>query len=323
MKTGSKMTRTRKSAQRASLHRLSLVVAAVLSLPMASGVALAADSKVLPLSEEGAPGQPALVAFHEANADYGKEAFSEARQRYASLVENGSRSANLFYNLGNADYRLGEKGGAMLNYERALALDAGHPEALANLELLRRESQPLLWQEPLWERALEWPEAISSHRSLWAGAFFFWVFAASVAPVFWRRRVFWPGAVLGGALAAWCGGAAYSVAERPGVWIVTEKKAPVRGAPVDSAKPAQQLPMGSQVRLLLERGEWLYVALPPVAGKAGEAKETRGWMARNGLGPVDLDRMGAGNGHGVAPPEAMGAAHPMTTFAPTGESEGG
>ena len=62
--------------------------------------------------------------------------------------------------------------------------------------------------------------------------------------------------------------AAYGCA---GVWlrerdstlaVSTEKEAVARLAPADRASVAESLPAGSRVRVLSERGEWIYCALP-------------------------------------------------------------
>src|SRR5215210_1398695 len=77
--------------------------------------------------------------FAQANQQYSEGHFQEAIKSYDGLVASGQWSANLFYNLGNAWFRLGDFGHAILNYERALALDPHHPETMANLRLARDE----------------------------------------------------------------------------------------------------------------------------------------------------------------------------------------
>ena len=57
----------------------------------------------------------------------------------------------LFYNLANAQYRLGNLGQAILNYERALALEPRHPEAAANLRLVRDKARALELRRKWWE----------------------------------------------------------------------------------------------------------------------------------------------------------------------------
>ena len=91
--------------------------------------------------------------FAKANQAYAEARFQEAAEGYESLVQSRQWSATLFYDLGNAYYRLGSFGKAILNYERALALDPRHPEAEANLRLARDEARALELRKGL-DRAL-------------------------------------------------------------------------------------------------------------------------------------------------------------------------
>src|SRR5438045_7267095 len=91
-------------------------------------------------------------AFTKANQAYADGRFEEAANDYESLIGSGNWNANLFYDLGNARYRLGDFGQAILNYERALALDPRHPEAEANLRLARDEARALEMRRDAVER---------------------------------------------------------------------------------------------------------------------------------------------------------------------------
>ena len=77
------------------------------------------------------------VDFAKANQEFAQGHFKEAITGYEGLVRAGQWSANIFYDLGNAYFRTGNFGRAILNYERALALDRHHPEATANLQIAR------------------------------------------------------------------------------------------------------------------------------------------------------------------------------------------
>src|SRR3954465_16005286 len=90
--------------------------------------------------------------FARANQAYTEARFQEAAEAYENLVQSGQWNANLFYDLGNAYYRLGNFGKAILNYERALALDPRHPEADANLRLAREEARALEMRRDALER---------------------------------------------------------------------------------------------------------------------------------------------------------------------------
>ncbi len=216
--------------------------------------------------------------FETANQAYSQGDFKAAREGYVALIKSGQRNANLFYNLGNADYRLGDKGAAILAYERALALDPSHPEARANLQLLRSETGAKVAEPLWWQRALVWPQAVTRQNATWIAAAGFWVICFSVIPVFGKRRgIAWIPAVLGLVALAWAGGAVAWEASRGAAWIVTAKEGRARTAPADTSKSVGVLPTGSVVRLILERGDWLYVLLPD---------DSRGWFARGELEPV-------------------------------------
>ena len=57
--------------------------------------------------------------FFEANRAYKSEAFQEAIDGYRKIIEGGFENGHAYYNLGNAYFRLGHIGKAILSYERA------------------------------------------------------------------------------------------------------------------------------------------------------------------------------------------------------------
>src|SRR5947209_5049886 len=75
--------------------------------------------------------------FSKANQEFAAGDFAAAARDYEELVRSGEDTPNLFYNLGNAYFRKKDFGHAILNYQRALALDRHHPEAQANLRIAR------------------------------------------------------------------------------------------------------------------------------------------------------------------------------------------
>ena len=214
--------------------------------------------------------------FNAANNLYDKNDFKAARAGYETLVKTGNLSANLFFNLGNADYRLGDKGAAFVAYERALALEPSHPEAKANLNWLRQETGANVPDLPWLGRLLAWP---SPNQSAWLAVAAVWVLFFSLAPALFRRRAAWVPVVLSLLLLAWSGAVLGWHQSSGETWITTAPQASARVAPADTSGLAAALPMGSHVRLLLERGPWLYVLLPD---------QSRGWIARNAVEPVSL-----------------------------------
>lgn len=75
--------------------------------------------------------------FQRGNQLYQDGAWTEAIEAYENVRAAGFVSADLHYNLGNAYFKSGELGRAILEWERALVLAPGDPDVTANLELAR------------------------------------------------------------------------------------------------------------------------------------------------------------------------------------------
>ena len=97
----------------------------------------------------------AQTDFEKANQEFAQGHFKEAISSYNALIRDGQWSTNVFYDLGNAYFRSGDFGRAILNYERVLAVDRHHPEATANLQIARDEAHALELQPSWAERYLQ------------------------------------------------------------------------------------------------------------------------------------------------------------------------
>lgn len=73
--------------------------------------------------------------FNLANKAYVSQDYEKAIELYNALLEDGKSSAMVYYNLGNAHYKLGHVAPTVLNYERALRLDPGFEDAQHNLKM--------------------------------------------------------------------------------------------------------------------------------------------------------------------------------------------
>src|SRR2546429_6117551 len=123
--------------------------------------------------------------FTKANQDYAQGHCAEAISSYEALVSAGQWSATLLYDLGNAYFRTGDFGHAILNYERALALERHHPEATANLQIARDEARALEMQQSWPERYLQFA---SSNQYSIAAAVAFWVGVFCIVRLIFGRR---------------------------------------------------------------------------------------------------------------------------------------
>lgn len=72
-----------------------------------------------------------------ADSAYTADNYILAEALYSEAISRFGTSSTLFYNLGNAYYRQGNLGKAIVNYERALKLDPTNADASANLEFVK------------------------------------------------------------------------------------------------------------------------------------------------------------------------------------------
>ncbi len=218
--------------------------------------------------------------FDAVNRLYDAGNYAEAKAGYEALVQAGNWSANLFYNLGNTNHRLGAPGEAILGYERALALDPSHPEALANLGFLRGQTGAVTWPVSWVDRIF--PERWSDAFSI-SGVLFGWIAVFLGARIFLTPRGektgLWCGVVAAVGIAAYSGCALWHLEQDRALAIVTAPKAEVHLAPAESSTTADALPAGSEVRVLSERGEWIYCERPT---------QGRGWISAQTLERVRL-----------------------------------
>ncbi len=244
-------------------------------LPAALAVLALATASLL--APPRAHAQDAL--FDEGNRLYQQGDFGGAAERYAAVLEGGYESAALYYNLGNAHFRLGDVARAVLNYERAARLDPADEDVRANLALVNQMLQDRI--EPLprfWMLAVvDWWMALIPRGWLMAAAAACYV-ALGLAVVLmvldrsrrWRaalRRAAYAGAlgsaVLGGTLLireTGIGRAEHAV--------VMAAEARVLNAPSDEEGLAVfTLHEGTKVRIDQRAGEWAEIVLAD--GKVG------------------------------------------------------
>ncbi|MGM0596398.1 MAG: tetratricopeptide repeat protein [Myxococcota bacterium] len=94
----------------------------------------------------------------EKNEDYVK-----AVELFKILVSRGVEHEDLYYNLGNAYYKINKAGYAVFYYEKALQIDPDHPDALYNLNLTKKlissQNKDLVVsfdETSLWVKIINW-----------------------------------------------------------------------------------------------------------------------------------------------------------------------
>lgn len=92
-----------------------------------------APATVESMAPETAPGRLA----QQADSAYAADNFSLAERLYRESIAAEGTSSTICYNLGNAYYRQGNLGMAIVNYERALKLDPTNKDARINLDFVK------------------------------------------------------------------------------------------------------------------------------------------------------------------------------------------
>lgn len=247
-------------------------------------VATAHAAPPLSIEQQAELARSALEAFDRAAAasrdDPGRamSLYRESAARFESLLESGVRSSALEYNLGNAYFRAGDLGRAILHYRRAQRLDPSRADTAANLDYARRRVEPLFSpsaSSDLGDRLLFWNRTLSIQTRFRIAAVASLAGWALLCVWLWRRATYL--AALGGVAVALGTANAASVAWqlrdetlRPHAVLCAANQV-LRQGRGEGYDPVLSQPLGEgvEVRVLDTRGEWVEVRL--VDG-------TRGWL---------------------------------------------
>ena len=134
--------------------------------------------------------------FNLGNRHYEQKNYDSAVVVYTQLVNQGLESAPLYFNLGNASFRSGDLGHAVLYYLRAQRLDPTDPDIAANLDFARRYTSVQMEGVALNPVSSLFESIVAPYRLStlgWAAsAFFFVLFAFLIA----RFGYAWRGALV-------------------------------------------------------------------------------------------------------------------------------
>ena len=222
-----------------------------------------------------------VQAYNEGNRLYAQKDYAGAVRAYEEALRAG-HDPRAHYNLGNALFRTGKIGEAIVHYRRAYYLAPRDHDVATNLAFARayRLDKSAASPSPLAhlaDRTLRWLSR--SEAALLAGVLFTLAGLAFSAWIVWRVRLlgFATGvcALLGLyaflAQQLWAG----EVAERPAVVVVPEVSA--ASGPGDEFKQVLLLHDGTEVRVRETRGEWALVQLPGGSG---------GWLKQSAIDRV-------------------------------------
>lgn len=208
--------------------------------------------------------------FCEANRFYDDGKFENAAGLYERLISQGVISGNIYYNLGNAYYKMGRIGKALLNYERAEKFIPHNEDLVANISFVKstldieQPSDKHLICRRIWARVRN-AVSVKAWFVLSAGLFFGLCLILGTGFMNYRFR---PGSrAISGVLAFMfvisftCFIDSYNSGKHFKEGIIIVPEAEVRYSPSYSGVVAFKLAEGMKARIIRKQDSWTHVRL--------------------------------------------------------------
>lgn len=230
-------------------------------------------------------GEVEQVFIEKANRAYAAGAYTEAAANYKKVVDMGYESPDLYFNLGNACFKMNDYAGAILWFERAHRLDPGNEAIDFNLKVANSKIADKI--EPLPDLFYKrWYKGVVTLFSAdtWAVSGIVLFFTALLSGVlylasrvlFLRKVGFWSGIVvmffaLLSLLFAWSGSTMTRSASEA---IVFAPTITVKSSPDEKSTDLFVIHEGSKVQLIDRIGEWYEIRI---------ANGSVGWLPATAL----------------------------------------
>ncbi len=230
------------------------------------------------------PAQNADV-FEEANTQYGEGNYEEAIELYEQIIENGEASVAVYYNLGNAHYKLNNVAPSIYYFEKALQLAPGDEDVQNNIQFARNMTIDDIPEEEatgLAKRVNElisvfsyntWGKIAIGFSVLFAVAFLAYYFNTRSR----QKRLFFGAAALMlllGITSIYFAFKQQQIQENNQFAIVYVEEAEVRDEPTEREEAAFNLHEGTKTRLLENYQGWVKIEL---------ADGTQGWISGDNI----------------------------------------
>lgn len=266
------------------IEKLKTVLAAIQKIdakPMKLGSVAAITAIAFLISAIGVHAADLDSTFNQANRLYEQGQFADAAKAYDSLIQSGIISPALYFNAGNAWFKSGQIGNAILDYRKAEQLSPRDPDIRANLQFARNQvanSIPALpgnrFTRLLNRMSLnEWSIATAIGLAL----LFLVLTVQQLTPKF-RKPLRMPAIGLAFVTILLAIGLYldFSLAETKSA-VVTAGEAVIRRGPFDEAQSAFTVRDGAELLIVDSKDNWLQVA---------DASHRTGWIRNNQLAVI-------------------------------------
>ena len=232
--------------------------------------------------------QDVKKVFDDGNAYYEKGEYEKAARKYKKILEYGVESPLVYYNLGNAFFKMDNLGEAILYYEKGLKIDPKDKDLRENLFFARS-----LTKDKVEGEELSFPSrvALLVTRSFsldgWLAMVLVFYLALSTAVFLYitsRRYVLKRLCVYAGALflifslvAAFAAAFHYQRLNVEKNAVILEEEVSVKSAPARDSKVLFPIHEGTKVEVSEKAGEWFHIVLP---------NGLHGWVGKEVLGLI-------------------------------------
>ena len=213
----------------------------------------------------------ALGLYNEANSLYRNSEFKAARDKYLQVVDSGVQNGQVYYNLGNACFKVDRLGEAILWYERALRLEPRDADIQANLRFankIKKDREPAIEENPIWLFLVAvYLYPTLNELGILFGLSFFLLFVIAAWGL-WNRertRAVWLGTLLTCAVLALSSGFFFAtriyVHANQQEGIITVKEGIARSGPDQDQTVVFQVHEGTKVKIERQEHDWLQIRL--------------------------------------------------------------
>ncbi|MCC8089149.1 MAG: tetratricopeptide repeat protein [Rikenellaceae bacterium] len=227
--------------------------------------------------------------WNRANDAYAAGEYDTAVELYDSIASQGLTSYKLYYNLGNAYFKNGQIGKAILYYNKAQLIAPYNSDIEHNLEIAngyvrdRIEAVPEFFLKK-WVRSVKY--GMSSNMWGVVSLIMFALMLASIlcyllsGKIAVRKSGFYTGIL---SLAVFIITVIFATnlrrgIENPPYAIVISSSASVKSSPDTNSKDLFILHEGTKVKIVERLGEWREITI---------ADGNKGWIAREAIEPID------------------------------------
>lgn len=217
-------------------------------------------------------GQDADALFEAGKEHYKADEFEQAIAKWEAILKKGQHSKAVYFNLGNAYYKINQVAPSVYNYEKALQLDPNDREVKNNLAFAQNMRIDVIEPLPKTVFAKAYDNTMGSLTTTsWAwisvillilgvGSFLGYYFSAGSG----RKRLLFVASIVLFGLVLFSFASAYFTnidANTERMAVVFEEKMQVRDEPKASGTVSFELHAGTKLDIIDQDGDWIRIEL--------------------------------------------------------------